>query len=168
MNWPESSSDYVLWGLGVLAHLICLAGIVIALRTSRRTVSFRFAVAGLFSVLALGLAAWWFYRNGLTLTDQGVERASDFNRGMVKMAGIHVSQINLTLCLYFAIVPLLTSVGLLVRGLMLDPDPGPVGAAWRPVLAVVCLVAGAGLLGIALLDYLNVGPFLRSMILWIT
>jgi hypothetical protein len=108
----------------LLVNAICVWGLWRALRTGSRATHFGWAFLGLGLTLDLGILAWVFYRVVLAEAHLACESITSHRAGEVLITGIQLAQVHLTTGLLGLVLPLLLSLGLLTRGLLL-PAPEP-------------------------------------------
>ena len=153
--------------LGMVAHAVCLTGVILSFYRKNRVATLRFALAGLASVLAVFLVAMLGYRHDLGYIPEGLSLSSWSRAFEVQKCGIRIAASNLSLGLIAAAVPSLLSLLLLARGFLLPRDPDE--AASSPVsiiLTVFCFGAGVWLLCVSLFSYLDFDSFTYALMLW--
>ncbi|MBN2494850.1 MAG: hypothetical protein JXR96_09700 [Deltaproteobacteria bacterium] len=162
------------WRLSLLAllalasHLVCGLGLLCALRGGSRAALLRWALAGLATVCAIGIAAWLFYRQELSIAIEGA-CFEPGGKGTIMAKVVELLRQNLTLGLLGMALPALVAIGLLARGLLLPagaPAPGAGHGRLGRLLAAASLSAGGGLLLVSLLRYLDHGLFLMVFFSW--
>ncbi len=154
--------------LGVLAHVLAIAGVILSLTKKRPETTLRFCWAGLGTILILLLAAWFAYRSGLSVVPECVSAASPANKFTVQQAMIFVAMKPLTYAGFGVAIPILLNGFLLFRGLTLPSKDQQAGAAIAPSIpTTLCIGVGLGLLCSSLLSYLDFDFFLFTLSAWL-
>ena len=156
----------LVFGLGILANLAALTGLVLSVLKKSTKITLIFSIASLASTAVILWLTWLGYRHNLSLIQNALPSVPIQQHLSLTLMGHVEAARAISLGLWMSVLPLFLGVLLLLRGYMLGKtEDAPAKLAPRFAAAALFL-AGTGLGIAAFFDYLRYEDFYMVLLLW--